>query len=303
MKKAKLVLELMIISLLFTLAANAQCPVPAGLSTTSLSPSSTQLDWTAVPGATSYKLEVQNGQNNPVFFRITPSASTNTYTVTGLTPGSIYKFKVRTVCSGGDKSNWSAWSTFAAGGGTINCNQPTGLLVTGSTGTTASFTWNASAGGLGYAVRVEDASGNPVDFLFNANTTSNTYTVAGLNPSSNYKVKVRKRCAPGITGPWTAWTFFTTPVLRVAGSQQYSGIYPNPASNELNVMISGNTSDTPSEIALFDMSGRQVYHDEIRNISETMHYRIPVADLPEGLYLVRFQSSGNVVTERVSVVR
>lgn len=285
----------------------AQCPVPTGLNAVSNSPSSALLSWSAVPGASIYNIEVQDGKNNPTIFLVSANVSVSSYTVTGLTPGLIYKFKVRTRC-GGNKSNWSPYFQFAAGGGAINCIQLTGLTVSGVTLTGAQFNWNASAGGLGYAVRVEDASGNPVEFLFNANTTNNSYTITGLNPSSNYKVKVRKRCGPNANGQWTSWVFFSTVSLREgsASSGIANGsnlhIYPNPAHDFVTVSFADASAENITGVRLYDINSRLVYEsNQLQNHGNG--YTIAVGNLKPGLYQLTAQRASGIASTRLNITK
>lgn len=302
-----LVLPILLVLVTVNLAL-AQCPVPTGLTASSLNATSSQLTWNAMGGASSYNVEIQNGQNNPTPFSLKPSTNTNTYTITGLTGGLVYKFKVRTRC-GGDKSSWSAWFTFVAGGGTVNCVLLTGLNVTSTTATGASFSWNPSLGGLGYAVRVEDASGNPVNFLFNANTTLNNYTISGLNPSSNYKVKVRKRCAIGVNASWTPWLFFTTNALRIGeqSAQEFNedaiSIYPNPATDFIQVNISGTENELIRSIEIYDITGRLMQSENVPSESQSSSLSIPLAEINNGIYQIRIETSQRTTARKIVVSR
>lgn len=303
MKKIKQTALLMLLAVMTTSLNYAQCPLPTGLSATSLSATSSQLNWVAVTGASFYNIEVQDGQNNPTPFRVTGNPTTNTFTVNGLTGGFLYKFKVRTRCSGGDKSNWSPWFQFVAGGGTINCVALTGLAITNITSTGATFNWNASAGGLGYAVRVEDASGNPVNFLFNTNTTANSFVMTGLNASSNYKVKIRKRCAPFVNGPWSSWVFFSTNTLRLSSSTNLEAannlnVYPIPASSEIKVNYSNANAEIVKEINIIDVNGKLILSKPVLPSEQSKQYVLPTNSLSNGFYFLQVQTNtGNAITK------
>ena len=304
MKQKALFMLLTVFSYSYTFA---QCPVPTGLNAVSNSPSSALLTWSSVPGASLYNIEVQDGKNNPTIFLVAANATVNSLSVGGMTPGLIYKFKVRTRC-GGNKSDWSPYFQFAAGGGAINCVQMTGLTVSGNTATGAQFNWNASSGGLGYAVRVEDASGNPVEFLFNANTINNSFAMTGLNPASNYKVKVRKRCGPNANGPWTSWMFFSTTSLREGALASGNGnagqlqVFPNPANDFMTVSFADANADQIQSIRLYDVNGRLVRAtDQMTN--QGNGYVVAVGGLTPGLYQVMVQTALGNATSRVSISR
>ena len=79
----------------FTTTGCATCGVPTGLTATQLSSVKVKLSWGAVAGATQYKIS----------YRVLPSgswintnATATSKTISGLTPGSSYEWKIKTVC-------------------------------------------------------------------------------------------------------------------------------------------------------------------------------------------------------------
>ena len=82
------------------------CPDPAQLAVSTRSTQSITLDWTAV-NATSW--DVQYGPAGAALGaagKTTTNVSSHPYEVTGLSPGTTYRFWVREVCSSTDQSNW-----------------------------------------------------------------------------------------------------------------------------------------------------------------------------------------------------
>lgn len=301
MKKISLAILTMLVALLTGQNINAQCPVPSGLAAISNSATSSNLSWQPISGVTSYFVNVENGRNNPTIFLVTGTAVNPMFTVNGLMGGFAYKFKVRSNC-GGNHSNWSPWFTFVAGGGAINCNLLTGLSVSNVATTSSTFSWNPSPGGLGYRVKVEDGSGNPINFSFAANTLLNNYTITGLNPSSNYKVKVRKLCAIGVSGPWTAWMPFTTTALRLSGSTNLEeaevSMLPNPASSYFQLDVNNDTEERIKGIEIFDLSGRMVASELVE---DQVTHKFQIRNLNNGLYIVKIQTNNNSITKRLIV--
>jgi hypothetical protein len=185
------------------------CDLPAGMTATNNPDSSATLSWDAVAGATQYNIEIEDEQNNPSNFHIETTVSGTSYTVTGLQAGVKYKFKVRTRC-GGDKSDWSDWTFFAASGnggsGNGSCTIPSGLSVVIS-GATATLSWNADSTATKFIIEVEDEQNTPSNFHLEDSTTTNSYTLTGLQAGVLYKFKVRARCSSG-QSDWSAWLFF-----------------------------------------------------------------------------------------------
>ena len=302
MKKMKLAILTMLIAVLSVHQSNAQCPTPSGLAASTMGANSSSLSWQPIAGVTSYLVNVENGRNNLTPFLVTGTTVNPAFVVNGLTGGFVYKFKVRSNC-GGNHSSWSPWFTFVAGGGAINCNLLTGLTISNIMSTGATFSWNASAGGLGYRVKVEDGSGNPVNFSFVANTLNNSYSITGLNPSSNYKVKIRKVCAIGVTGPWSAWEPFTTAALRLGQGTELTensliNMSPNPASDFVELNVVGGSDVKIELVQLYDVTGKLVVN---QSVSEDNNSKFPIQDLHNGVYIVKIQTNNSIISKRLIV--
>lgn len=304
MKKMKLTILTLLIAVLSVHQLSAQCPTPSGLAASTMGANSSSLTWQSVSGVTSYLVKVENGRNNPTTFSVTGTTVNPAYTVNGLTGGFVYKFKVRSNC-GGNHSSWSPWFTFVAGGGAINCNLLTGLTISNTTSTGSTFSWNASAGGLGYGVKVEDGSGNPINFSFVANTLTNSYSITGLNPSTNYKVKIRKLCAVGVTGPWSAWMPFTTAALRLGQGDDVAEnslikLSPNPASDFFELKVLDGSDEKIELVQLYDLTGKMVAN---LFVSDENISKFPIQDLHNGVYIVKIQTNNNSISKRLIIAK
>lgn len=202
----------------FDVKNGGSCAVPAGLTTTNQTGSSAVLGWGAVPGSAGYNIEVENASGNANFFKISTSVNATTFTIDGLLPTLPYKFKVRTYCLGGGKSDWSGWYFFNAGassgnGGNGSCGTPGGQQTTNITNNSAKLKWNAVSGVSGYRINIENASGNnsPMNLTINLPSGTTNYTVPGLLPGKAYKWKVRSLCGSQ-TSDWSPkQTFVTMP--------------------------------------------------------------------------------------------
>ena len=288
---------------------SAQCPTPTGLTMTVATTTSSNLNWPAVTGAGSYRLEIQNATGNNVPFLATANTATNSYTISGLTAGANYKYKVRTVCSG-DKSAWSAYYLFTSGSGQTQCGIPTGLSATPN-GSGATLNWLTSTGPLTrYNIEVQNASGNNVPFNTLLISTTNSVSVTGLLASKNYKFKVRKICG-GIKSNWTAWTNFTTTALanvndaRIMNDNNSTGVvvYPNPASDNVNIKLERFESEELESIQLLDSSGKLLLSRSVSVDEQDEAISIDTQVLNAGLYLVMIKTNQRNVPSRVLVVK
>ena len=270
--------------------SNAQCVTPTGLTATVADATSMNLLWAAVDGADDYTINIQEGPDNPVNYDV----------AAGLTASTNYKFKVRTNC-GGDHSSWSEYFYFTTGfaGGGGSCDAPTGLAALDITATSAALTWDVLDAASKYRIRVEDGSGNPVPFTATLGSVTNTTTITGLNPSSNYKFKVRGRCPSG-SGSWSDWFDFSTIAGRLGTNEAGLMVYPNPAQNVVTIQIA--TNELTTQIQLIDLTGKVVYQNEILAGAATA-VELSVNDLAAGIYQVVSVAGNQVQTTKLVVTK
>ena len=281
--------------------SNAQCVTPTGLTATVADATSMNLLWAAVDGADDYTINIQEGPDNPVNYDVTITDVVGTsYLAAGLTASTNYKFKVRTNC-GGDHSSWSEYFYFTTGfaGGGGSCDAPTGLAALDITATSAALTWDVLDAASKYRIRVEDGSGNPVPFTATLGSVTNTTTITGLNPSSNYKFKVRGRCPSG-SGSWSDWFDFSTIAGRLGTNEAGLMVYPNPAQNVVTIQIA--TNELTTQIQLIDLTGKVVYQNEILAGAATA-VELSVNDLAAGIYQVVSVAGNQVQTTKLVVTK
>ena len=66
-------------------------------------------------------------------------------------------------------------------------------------------------------------------------------------------------------------------------------IFPNPASNYLNIEMDGNYTN---EIIIFNILGKEIMKVNLQSNKSL----IDISDLPQGLYLIKFLNNTNVFT-------
>ena len=90
-----------------TLEEIPACPTPSGLTVTGTTMTTATVSWNENGDATAWFLKVSDGTTEN-----TLTATTNPYTVTGLTSGTIYTVQVQSDCGGSETSGWTMPVTF-----------------------------------------------------------------------------------------------------------------------------------------------------------------------------------------------
>lgn len=172
-------------------STQSNCAVPTGLTSSNVTTTSVQINWTASNGALSYQVEYKNnGNTNWTIFSPNPIA--NTVGLTGLTPGTIYSYRVKTICSG-TESAYSATPNPTFQTNPLNCSEPINLYASNVSTNSAILNWNAVIGASAYIVDykiVGTASWTTVT----PNTTTNLLLLNGLASSESYTFRVKTIC-------------------------------------------------------------------------------------------------------------
>ncbi len=206
------------------------CAPPTALTVTNITNTSAEISWTPNNGETEWEYAVVLSGTPPP---TSGTTVTNTsVTVTGLTPNTDYDFYVLANCSATLESPWAGPAPFSTLDPT-GCNEPSSIIITNITDTSAEFSWTPNSGETEweYAVVLRGmpppASGITV--------TNTSVTVTGLMPNTDYDFYVLANCSATSESPWAGPAPFTT-----------SG---PPGCNEPSSIIVTNITDTSAEIS------------------------------------------------------
>ncbi len=208
----------------FTTSTASGCNVPTGLNTTGISNTGAVLNWTAVSGANSYRLQYKTAAATT--WTVVSNINTTSYTLTNLAIGTVYQFAVSSKCG----STFTAYSPVrsfttlncvsygintgmwidlfslgainrvsgAEAGGYVNTGLSTNLVI-GSTGNAGQFSAGFPGGVLSqnYCIYID----------FNRNGSFNesnerVYGAAyvGTAGTLNFTINIPATATPGITG-------------------------------------------------------------------------------------------------------
>lgn len=161
---------------------------PTQLSLTAISQNQINVSWTAStsPSVTTYVIERCSGIGCTGFAQIATVSATS-YSDTGLTPSTNYRYKIAATDGLGDYSNY----TSAVGTSTLAIAPPTAPSASPVSTSQISLSWTASTTSIvtGYVIDRCSGSGcTPTTQI--ASVSGVSYTDTGLSPSTNYRYKV-----------------------------------------------------------------------------------------------------------------
>jgi len=164
----------------------------ARITATPVHVSQINVSWSAVQGAVSYQLQrsATSGFSSPT----TTTHTTTSSSVTGLTPNTLYYFRVRVVYAN-QTGNWS--DVVSARTAAI----PTPTLSAAANGiSTINTSWSSGAGVSSYQLQRSTTSSFTSPTTTTHTTTSSAAT--GLTPNTLYYFRVRA-VAQGLSGNWS----------------------------------------------------------------------------------------------------
>jgi RHS repeat-associated protein len=226
---------------------------PGATSATAVTTTSFTANWGSVTGATGFRLDVStsntfssyvSGYNN-----LTVTATNRS--VTGLTSGTTYYYRVRAVTSGGTSANSGTITTVTI--------PPTPATPTQSTKTSNGFTanWSNTAGATSYRLDVSPQS-NFSTFVsgYNNLTVSGTsQAVTGLSPNTPYHFRIRAVNGSG-TSASSAYNSVTTEILNYDQNFIRTVVAQRPGLNNETLLEAANMNEKQISYQFFDGLGR-----------------------------------------------
>ncbi len=210
------------------------CNAPTYLNVSGLTGSTAQLSWGYYTNTTPYELQwrLQQPINSPYS---SATIITNSYSLTGLTAGAGYEYRVRTVCSASATSAFTAPYSFTPQCGAVNYQSAYNITSTG-----AVLQWSSPNYTSTYNL-VYRVVGGPVSTTVSA-LTGTTFSVTGLSNSTAYEFLVQVICPDG------SLSVFSTPFSFTTQCTIPPNVYGYAGSNSANLDWSSYGSDTRYEL-------------------------------------------------------
>jgi hypothetical protein len=294
----------------FTTTPLVTCTAPTGLSSAAVTTSGATLSWAAVSGALGYDVDYKANSSATWINAVTGTTSTSV-NVSGLTAGTLYDWRVRTNCSGGN----SAYATAQFTTTTTGCSNPLDNTSNGTISGAATIPFNTDVTGLispsgdidhykfvittsgsititlgtvpaDYDLKLLNSAGTQLAISQAGGTSSETITRT-LNPGTYYAQVYGYSGANSATSCYTLRVQLGTATRGaelVSSDAQKVVVFPNPANNILNIDLSAYKGK--SEVSMFDVNGRLVLRREMSGVKTPLD----IAALPAGVYILRIKN-------------
>lgn len=228
--------------------------------------SSTQinLSWTASTdnvGVAGYRIERCSGSATCTTYTQIATPGTNSYSDTGLTASTIYRYRVRAVDAAGNLSSYST-ATNATTQAPPDTTPPTisSIALSGVTASSATITWTTNESSDTQVEYGLTASYGNSTTLNTSMVTSHLATLSGLSAGTLYHYRVRSRDAAGNLGvsPDNILTTQTLPDTTLPSVP--AGLSATPTSEtQIQLSWTASTDPTGSGQAVSGVSEYQVF--------------------------------------------
>ena len=246
---------------------------------------SIQIRWSVVGGATHYAVQVSTNQNftGTLFFNNgvgNPNTNPESFTVSGISPGVLYYYRVRSVNACGT-SDWSDVGTFQ-----YNAPSTPTPSVYSQTCTSAVINWQQVLSANNYEVTVTEYDPTfTQDYVINGSITYNNYavgnvgsvTIGGLGTGLYYfRMRAKDNC--GNTSGWSTQSI----VISTLPPDIPSVIGVNPVVNGCTSFTAQWNSSTGSTSYILEVDNNNDFSSTIisQNVGNVTSFN--VANLTQG---------------------
>ena|GEM_PF-1365202 len=178
-----------------------------------------------------------------------------------------------------------------------NCASINELSVIDRTKNTVTVAWNSIFGAVGYTISWRKVGFN--EPFRSTNVTQNQFRIVNLEADTEYEIRVRVRCANGVSEFQTI-RVRTTAVREesINSSKPTISVYPNPNKGSFSITLSQRW-DRPLTLQIMDLNGKLI--STVEALSETNTYDIQLPNIVSGVYLMRLPVETGILPVKLHI--
>ena len=225
------------------------------------------------------------------YTQVTGTGTGNTFSanLTNLTPNTSYTFKAFITFDGTTVYGNELTFTTQPEDTPEPCETPTNIAVSEITDQSITVSWDADPNVNSWNIQYRPVNGQ----LSSATSNTNSYTITGLTPETEYQIQVQANCGDGNLSEWSTLVTATTTVGIDSWLENSVTLYPNPAQEVVNVQCTMYNVQLTGELSVFDVYGKLL---QIVPVTSEIT-QINVSSLANGMYFVRVTTEAGMVTK------
>lgn len=188
-----------------------------------------------------------------------------------------------------------------------SCGIPTNIVVTSSSDTTTTLSWDAAVSAINYDVRYKGTG--DADWKYNHNIFGTTALLINLDPEQTYTYQVRRSCY-GTESDWVALEDSAVHAATTAASAKQIQVtnlkntpvvlqeanltaYPNPFKNQTTVAFHLPLTQDKVTLEVYNIMGSKVQRlfEGKANAQQSYTFEFDRKLLPAGVYFIRLITS------------
>lgn len=221
----------------FEVKLSSSCQAPTALSTTNITSSTADVQWTAGGSETTWNVSwgtqgFTPGDSDEINTVVVTSTD---YQITGLNAHTNYDVYVKAICD----EFQSGWVSISFTSGGPECQSPLGITVNNVTENSAEITWSpANAGDNKWEISLTTGGQSADHGLIATVSETASYMAAGLASDTYYSVCLRTVCSEDVSSGWAFNGDFTT----LEGTEE-----PDVCESPLGITVN-NVSEYSAEV-------------------------------------------------------
>lgn len=254
-------------------AVGESCDTPTNVQVNAAS-NSANVSWTSTESSWVVEYKLATASN----WTASPTLTTTTYNITGLTASTNYVVRVKSVCDASNESDWSAEIPFSTLAGDVTTYTIT-ATATGPGSITPSGT-----------ITVQE--GTDITFSFTANEGATTQQLLVDNIETPIPANDEYTFSSVVANHTIEVIFAEETSIEEIDLDAAVLLFPNPATSHIEIRLS-NDLLINSTLEIYDVYGRKIATQMMNNTSA----QVDISGYSAGMYLVRISNDNGVVVK------